>query len=41
MHAQFLEQFWTEHHISIYASLAPLNVNHHSLAIDVADFQVG
>src|SRR5712691_6299972 len=39
--AQCFEQFWAEHHISIYASLAALNVNHHSLAVDVADFQVG
>ena len=38
--AQFLEQFWAEHHIAISASLAALNVNHHALAVDVADFQV-
>src|SRR3984893_1403468 len=38
--AQFLEQFWTEHHIAISASLAALNVNHHALAVDVTDFQV-
>ena len=38
--AQFLEQFWAEHHISVSASLAALNVNHHALAVDVADFQV-
>src|ERR1700688_231237 len=37
---QCLEQFWTEHHISVFASLAASNVNHHALAIDVADFQV-
>src|SRR5450755_3732716 len=40
MLAQFLEQFWAEHHIAICASLAALNVNHHALAVDVADFQV-
>jgi hypothetical protein len=37
---QYLEQFWAEHHISVFASLAALDVNHHALAIDVADFQV-
>src|SRR6267378_1568161 len=39
--AQLLEQFWAEHHIAISASLAALNVNHHALAVDVADSQVG
>src|SRR5260370_22692014 len=38
--AQFLEQFWAEHHIAISASLAALNVNRNALAVDVADFQV-
>src|SRR5258706_5694312 len=38
--AQFLEQFWAEHHISVSAPLAALNVNHHPPAVDVADFQV-
>ena len=38
--AQFLEQFWAEHHIAIFASLAALDVNHHALAVDVTDFQV-
>ena len=38
--AQLFEQLGAEHHISIYASLATLNVNHHPLAVDVADFQV-
>src|SRR5216683_1533145 len=38
--AQLLEQFWAEHHIAIFTSLAALNVNHHALAVDVADFQV-
>src|SRR6202162_1510868 len=37
---QYLEQFWAEHHIPVFASLAALDVNHHALAIDVADFQV-
>jgi len=35
-----LEQFWAEHHIPVFASFAALDVNHHALAIDVADFQV-
>ncbi|MGA8304420.1 MAG: hypothetical protein WB723_01995 [Candidatus Acidiferrales bacterium] len=38
--AQFFQQFWAKHHISVNASLAALNVNHHALAVDVADFQV-
>jgi len=38
--AQFFQQFWAEHHISVNASLAALNVNHHPLAVDVTDFQV-
>src|SRR3984893_1328824 len=40
MLTQCLEQFWAEHHIPVFASLAALDVNHHALAIDVADFQV-
>src|SRR5258707_12144818 len=36
--AQFFQKFRAEHHIAISASLAPLNVNHHPLAVDVADF---
>ena len=40
MLTQFLEQFGAEHHIAVFASLAALDVNHHALAIDVADFQV-
>ena len=38
--AMLLQQFWAEHHISVSASLAALNVNHHPLAVDVSDFQV-
>src|ERR1700675_2746962 len=37
--AQFFQQFWAEHHISVNASLATLNVNHHPLAVDIADLQ--
>src|SRR6202022_1389964 len=40
MCTQFLKQFCAEHHIAISASLAALNVNHHALAVDVADFQM-
>ena len=38
---KFLQQFRTEHHVAVFASLATLDVKHHALAIDVADFQVG
>ena len=38
--AQFLEQFWAEHHIAVCASFAALNVNHHALAVDVVDLQM-
>jgi len=37
--AEFFEQNGTEHHVAVLAPLATLNVNHHPLAIDVADFQ--
>jgi hypothetical protein len=37
---EFLEQLRAEHHIAISASLAALDVDHHALAVDVADFQV-
>ncbi len=37
---QYFEQFWAEHDIAIFAALAALDVNHHALAVDVADFQV-
>src|SRR5215510_5208809 len=37
---QCLEQFWAEHHILGFASLAALYVKHHAFAIDVAAFQV-
>ena len=38
--AQCFEQFGAEHDVAIFASLAALDVDHHALAIDVADFQV-
>ena len=40
MLTQLLEEFGTEHHIAVFASLAAPDVNHHTLAIDVAHFQV-
>jgi hypothetical protein len=39
MCTEFFEQFWAEHDIAISAPLAALDVNHHALAVDVADFQ--
>ena len=39
MCTQFIEQLGTEHDITIPASLAALDVNHHALAVDVADLQ--
>src|SRR5215472_5352284 len=37
---EFLEQLVAQHHVSILASLPALDVNHHALAVDVANFQV-
>src|ERR1700756_3133631 len=37
--AQFVEQLGTEHDISIYATFAALDVDHHALAVDIAEFQ--
>jgi hypothetical protein len=39
MGPQFDEQLWAEHDVAIRAPLTALDVNHHSLAVDVADFQ--
>src|ERR1035438_2528185 len=39
--AQRIEQLWAEHYIAVLASLALPDVNHHPLAVDVADLQVG
>src|SRR2546428_12943824 len=38
--AEFVEQLGAEQHIPILALLAPLDVNHHPLAGEVADFPV-
>ena len=35
--AEFVEQNRAEHHVAVLATLAALDVNHHSSAIDVAD----
>src|SRR5450631_4124658 len=39
--AQRIEQLRAEHYIAVLASLALPDVNHHPLAVDVADLQVG
>src|ERR1700730_8107686 len=36
---QFVEQLGAEQHISISAAFSSLDVNHHALAVDIADFQ--
>src|SRR5205814_7408029 len=33
---QFLQEFWAEHDITVFATLSALDVNNHSLAIDIA-----
>src|ERR1035438_4157616 len=38
--AQLFEQCWTQHHVSVLASLAAANVNHHPLTVDVGHLQV-
>ena len=37
--AQFVEQDRAEHHVAILAALAALDVDHHALAVHVADLQ--
>jgi hypothetical protein len=37
--SEFLEQFWAEQHIAVFAAFTASDVDHHALAIDVADFQ--
>src|SRR5216684_6388556 len=36
---EFVEQSWTEQHIAVLAAFAALDVNHHALTVDVANFQ--
>ena len=38
---QFHEQLWAKHHVSIFAPFATPDVNHHALAVDVRNFQMG
>src|SRR5262252_2154617 len=37
--AQFLEQLGAEHDIPVFAAFSSLDVNHHALAVDIADLQ--
>ena len=39
--SQFGQQVRAEHNIAIFASLAALNMDHHALAVDIADLEVG
>src|SRR5487761_1299761 len=39
--AQLFEQLRAEHDVAILAALALANMNHHTLAVDIADLQVG
>src|SRR5216684_2060067 len=36
---EFVEQLWAEQHIAVLAAFATLDVNHHALTVDVANFQ--
>jgi hypothetical protein len=38
--AQFFEQLGTEQDIAVFAALSSADMNHHALAVDIADFQV-
>ena len=38
--AQRIEQLRAEHDIAVLASLASLDMNHHALAVDIADLQM-
>jgi len=35
-----VEQLRAEHDVPVFASFAALNVDHHSRAVDIADFQM-
>src|SRR3974390_1599379 len=41
MLAQFFEQLGAEHDIAVFAALSCADMNHHALAVDIADLQVG
>src|SRR4029450_10716211 len=38
--AQFFEQSGAEHDIAVFAAFSSADMNHHALAVDVADLQV-
>src|SRR5262249_23261196 len=38
--AQFFEQLGAEHDVAVFAAFPSADMNHHALAVDVADFQV-
>ena len=40
MLSKCFEQIGAEHHIAVLASLAALDVNHHALAVDIADLEM-
>lgn len=37
--SEFVEQLWAEKHIPVFAAFAAVDVNHHALTVDIADFQ--
>src|SRR5712692_9881087 len=37
---EFVEQLWAEQNITVFATFTALDVNHHALAVHVADLQV-
>ena len=37
--SKFFEQLWAEQHIAVLAAFTALDVNHHALTVDIADFQ--
>ena len=37
---EFFEQMRAEHYVAVFAPLAAPNVNHHPLAVDIADLQI-
>jgi hypothetical protein len=39
--AQFFEQLGAEQNIAVFAALSSADMNHHALAVDIADLQVG
>jgi len=41
MLAQFFEQLGAEHDIAVFAALSCADMNHHALAVDIAELQVG